>query len=135
MAKRKQPRYTHPGGVLGVPRRVIRSPAYRDLSLAARCLMLELQDVWQPSEPVIHYSSRRAATALNASRATAARAFHELTEHGLIQPVTKMNSSVLVPYILSQSDFMTVALNNTDIKVYSSFILLFNELIENDFPF
>ena len=85
MAKRKQPRYTHPGGVLGVPRRVIRSPAYRDLSLAARCLMLELQDVWQPSEPVIHYSSRRAATALNKATNTAALAFNELSEHGFIQ--------------------------------------------------
>lgn len=86
MGKRKT-RYTHPGGVLGVPRRVLRSPAYRDLSLPARCMMLELQDVWKPSEPDVHYSTRRAATALNASMGTASRVFHELVDHGFIERV------------------------------------------------
>lgn len=86
MAKRKV-RYTHPGGVLGVPRRVIRSRAYRDLSIPARCLILELQDVWRPSEPVIHFSTRRAAAALRVSLTTASRAFHDLVEHGFIRNV------------------------------------------------
>ena len=86
MAKRNA-RYTHPGGVLGVPRRVIRSPAYRDLTLPARCLMLELQDVWRPSEPDVHYSARRAATALNVSKSTASTTFHELVDHGFINRV------------------------------------------------
>jgi hypothetical protein len=86
VAKRKA-RYTPPGGVLGVPRRVLRSPAYRDLTLPARCLMLELQDVWRPSEPDVHYSTRRAASALNAGMGTASRSFHELVEHGFIQRV------------------------------------------------
>ena len=85
MAKRKPRKYTHPGGVLGVPRGVIRSPAYRDLTLAARCLMLVLQDVWKPFEPVIHYSARRAGKALNVGAKTAARAFLDLGSHGFIK--------------------------------------------------
>jgi len=79
--------YKHPGGVLGFPRRVLRSPAYRDLCLMARCLMLELQDVWSPSNPVIHYSTRRAANALGVSKSAAAQAFLELREHGFIRVV------------------------------------------------
>ena len=86
MGKRKQT-YTHPGGVLAVPRQVIRSPAYRDMTLPARCLMLELQDVWKPSEPVIHYSSRRAAKTLGRAAGTGALALKDLAEHGFIEIV------------------------------------------------
>jgi len=84
VAKRKLT-YNHPEGVLGFPRCVLRSPAYRDLTVTARCLMLELQDVWKPFEPIVHYSARRAAKALNVSSKTAARAFHELIDHGFIE--------------------------------------------------
>jgi DNA-binding transcriptional MocR family regulator len=49
--------------------------------------MLELQDVWKPSESDVHYSTRRAATALNAGMGTASRAFHELADHGFIERV------------------------------------------------
>jgi len=84
---RRKPQYKHPGGVLGIPRQVLRSPSYRAMATSARCLMLELQDVWKPSEPVVHYSARRAAEALNASLTTASRSFHELAEHGFIKRV------------------------------------------------
>jgi hypothetical protein len=85
MAKKRSPSYTHPGGVLGLPRRVVRSPACLDLSLKSRWLMIVLQDVWKPYEPVIHYSARRAAEKLGVTPNTAAKAFHELAEHGFIE--------------------------------------------------
>jgi len=77
--------YKQPGGVIGFPRRVLRSPAYRDLSLMARCMMLELQDVWSPANPVVHYSTRRAAESLSVSVAGASRAFKELRDHGFVK--------------------------------------------------
>ncbi len=90
MAARRT-RYKQPGGVLGFPRQVLRSPAYRDLPLAARCLMLELQNVWQPSEPEVHFSVRRAAVTLGISMSTASRAFIQLIEHGFIRNVGASN--------------------------------------------
>lgn len=73
-----------PGGVLLVPRMLIRSEAYKDLTPGARALLLELQDVWKPSEPIIHFSVRRAGKALKTSPATAGRLFDELNNHGFI---------------------------------------------------
>lgn len=49
--------------------------------------MLELQDVWSPSNPVIHYSTRRIAEALSVSNSSAARTLTELKEHGFIEQV------------------------------------------------
>jgi len=68
-----------------VPREIIRSEAYLDMSLPAKQLMLHLQDVWKPHEPIIHYSVRRAATVLGVSIGTASKAFKELEEHGFIR--------------------------------------------------
>lgn len=85
MANRKPRKYKYPGGVLGVPREVLRSEAYLDMPLPARNLMLHLQDVWKPHEPVIHYSVRRAAEILRVGIGTAAKAFNVLEEHGFIR--------------------------------------------------
>lgn len=80
----KAKHYRRPGGVIALPREMVRSPAYHSLSLAARCLIVVLQDVWEPSTPVVHYSVRRAAEALGVSQATACRAFSELLRAGFI---------------------------------------------------
>lgn len=80
----KKSNYHHPGGVIAIPRRMIRSDAYKDLSSNARALMILLQDVWRPFEPAVHYSVRRAGDGLNVSRNTAAMAFRELADHGFI---------------------------------------------------
>ena len=76
--------YKHPGGVIGFPRCVLRSDAYKSLNSNARALMFELQNVWRPFEPAIHFSVRRAAVNLSVSPNTANRAFNELREHGFI---------------------------------------------------
>ena len=76
--------YKHPGGVIALPRQMLRSDAYKDLCSNARALMVLLQDVWRPAESAVHYSVRRAGKGLNISRNTAAKAFKELVEHGFI---------------------------------------------------
>ena len=86
MAK-KNKSYSHPGGVIGFPRYALRSDAYRDLSVTARALMFELQDVWRPRELGLHYSVRRAAEALGVANGTAANAFSELDDHGFVKCV------------------------------------------------
>jgi len=85
MAKKRNYSSTWKNGVLAIPRDVIRSEAYLDMCLPARQLMLHLQDVWKPHEPVIHYSVARAAKILGVSTGTACKAFNELIEHGFIQ--------------------------------------------------
>ncbi len=80
----RQKHFKRKGGVIALPRDLLRSDAYRALQLPARCLLIELQDVWSFDRPIIHYSARRAAEALNVSPKTAARAFTELTEAGFI---------------------------------------------------
>jgi DNA-binding transcriptional MocR family regulator len=69
---------------LKVPREMIRSPAYQALSCEARCLLIELQDVWLPDRP-IHYSTRRMAKRLGASQMTVVRAFQEAQELGFLR--------------------------------------------------
>lgn len=89
MAKNKTGGYRYPGGVIAFPRQILRSIAYKDLSTNARALMLELQDVWRPTVPNIHFATRRAQEALGVSLGTAAKAFHELAEHGFIKCVAE----------------------------------------------
>jgi hypothetical protein len=74
-----------PDGILKVPRAMLRSPGYRSLSLAARCLLLELQDRWNPNiSNAVSFSVRQAAEALGVSVATAGRAFQEAEDQGFI---------------------------------------------------
>jgi len=86
MAK-KSNAYKHPDGIIGFPRGVLRSDAYRDLSTNARALMFELQDVWRPHQPDLHYSVRRAAKVLGLAAGTSGNAFKELVDHNFIRCV------------------------------------------------
>ena len=79
--------YRHPNGVIGFPRQVLRSDAYKNLSTNARALMFELQDVWRPHESNIHYSVRRATEALGIANSSAGSAFSELANHKFIKCV------------------------------------------------
>jgi len=78
-------------GVIGIPREMIRSPAYRDLSLPSRCLIVELQDVWNPGHISIHFSVRRVSESLGVSISSASRSFQELLSHGFIKLAHESN--------------------------------------------
>lgn len=75
-------------GVVAIPRTMLRSPASRGLSLAARCLIIELQNRWAPSRGAVNFSTREAGDALGVSQATAVRAFDELASAGFIELAT-----------------------------------------------
>jgi len=87
MASKRKRQYKWKGGVLGFPREVIRSKAYKDMSSNAKALMPHLQDVWKPHEPIIHYSNRRVVDILGVSAGTACKVFKELEDHGFIQMI------------------------------------------------
>ncbi|MBU2955074.1 hypothetical protein [Marinobacter sp. F3R08] len=62
------------------------SPAYRDLSLPARCLLLEFQHIYRPGRNGrLSISVQRAMERLGCAKQTAQDAFRELTEHGFIK--------------------------------------------------
>ena len=84
---KKSDQFNYPGGVIGFPRQVLRSVAYKDLSTNARALMFELQDIWAPFKLDLHYSVRRAAQSLGVANGTAGNAFKELIDHGFIRCV------------------------------------------------
>jgi hypothetical protein len=63
---------------------MLRSEAYRALSVTARALIIEMQMVWTPDIADVHYSAERAGKALGVSKATAARAFNELVDAGFL---------------------------------------------------
>lgn len=91
VAKDQKPKYRYRDGVIAIPREVVRSPAYRQLSLGARCAMVELQDVWRGGGPV-HMSARRLAEALGySSHVAAANALKELLQVGFIEIFEESN--------------------------------------------
>lgn len=64
---------------------MISSPAYRDLSTVARCLLEEFQRIYLPSRNgKLSISTRNAAKRLKVSEPTAINAFYDLEEHGFI---------------------------------------------------
>ena len=89
MPSSKSVKFTRRGGHIVKYREIMKSPAYRDLSANARCVMDELQSLWRPSEPVIHLSVERAGELINRSPATGSRALKELWEHGFIRMKTE----------------------------------------------
>jgi len=64
----------------------VASPAYQDLSTAARCLFHEFLRIYRPSRNgSLSISTRKATALINVSEPTASRAFHELAEHGFLK--------------------------------------------------
>ncbi len=64
---------------------MLSSPAYRDLSPVAKCLLEEFQRIYRPSRNgQLSISVKNASELLNVHKDTAGRAFYELAEHGFI---------------------------------------------------
>src|SRR5690554_3160554 len=62
---------------------IMDSPAYRDLSTGARCLLLEFQRIYRPGRNGnLSISTRNAAELLNKTQPTVLRYFNELESHG-----------------------------------------------------
>lgn len=93
----KQPLYKsfkHPSGVVGLPRHVFLSDAYRHLSVTARCVLDELQNLYMPSRNGrIGLSVANAAKSLGLTEKTVGKAFHELIRHGFIERMLDANYS------------------------------------------
>ena len=61
------------------------SPAYRDLTLTARCLLTEFLNVYRPSRNgKLSISTRNAAVRLSVTENTCIKAFRDLVEHGFL---------------------------------------------------
>ncbi|MGO1461776.1 MAG: hypothetical protein ACTHYN_05895 [Marinobacter sp.] len=62
------------------------SAAYRDLSMPARCLLLEFHSIYRPQRNgQLSISVQNAMERLGCAKQTAQDAFRELTEHGFIR--------------------------------------------------
>lgn len=73
------------GGFFPVCREWFNSEAYRDLSLLARCLLMEFQNLhYNGRNGRLSISVENAAHRLNVTQKTARAPFHELAEHGFI---------------------------------------------------
>jgi hypothetical protein len=81
---RTERQFSRPDGVLGVPRVLVRSPAFRSISPRAVMLLLVLQDVWRPPLGSVHMGERDAAKRLGCSQRAAGRAFDDLRDAGFI---------------------------------------------------
>lgn len=78
--------YAHPGGFVGLPRRVFESPEYKTLNLVARCVLDELQCLHTPQRNGrIVLSVERAAKNLSKTENTVRTGFHELQKKGFIE--------------------------------------------------
>ncbi len=74
------------GGVIVLPRRMLNSQAFFDLSTPAKALLPFLQMHWCNDKPV-DYGVREAMSRLKCSKATAIRVFRELQDKGFIEMV------------------------------------------------
>jgi hypothetical protein len=75
----------HSGYHLRIEQEWFESPAYRDLSPTARCLLLEFINLYRPGRNGdLSISIRQAADRLNTSNNTSAKYFSELVEHGFL---------------------------------------------------
>jgi hypothetical protein len=80
---RRKVKYHYPGGILAIPREVLRSSAFQALSGNAKATMMLLQDVW-PGHGPVHYSTRRLAKDLHIAPNTAGLVFWELRDAGFL---------------------------------------------------
>lgn len=73
-------------GFMRVPRALIRTSGYRELSLGARSLLMEIWSHYNGfNNGKILYSIRQAEEALRCSRSSAVRWFRELCDGGFIE--------------------------------------------------
>lgn len=83
MAKPPKPRRA--GSYIQKHEEWLSSPAYRDLSCAARCLLDEFLRVYRPGRNgTLSISQRNAASLLGVHKNTATKAFRELDDHGFL---------------------------------------------------
>ena len=65
---------------------ILASPAYRDLSTVAKCLLEEFQRIYRRGRNgTLSISVKRASKLLRVHKDTAGKAFYELAEHGFIK--------------------------------------------------
>ncbi len=84
MTRRKSKlKFNTAGGVIVMPRRMLESDAYRDLSPQAKTLMILMQLHWRLDKP-ISFGIREAAEKIPCALNTAVRAFKQLKSHGFI---------------------------------------------------
>ena len=83
--RKKRVTFKRKEGVVGIPRIMIRSKAYKCLSGKSAKLITVLQDVYNPNEYVVHYSTKRAEEAMQMSHPTVCKAFQELMDKGFIE--------------------------------------------------
>lgn len=83
MAKAKG--YHRSGGYIRRYEEMLASPAYRDLTTYARCLLEEFQRIYRAGRNGrLSISTKRAAELIKISEPTATRTFYELIDHGFI---------------------------------------------------
>lgn len=81
-------KYQRTGGYIRRYEELLKSPAYRDLSCPARCLLEEFQRIYRPSRNgKLSISTKDAAELLGVAESTASRAFHSLVSHGFLKLV------------------------------------------------
>jgi len=86
MAKTKPRKFRRPGYWFPVYEEWFDSPAYRDLSPVARCLLMEFLLIYRPGRNGhLSISVQNAMARLGCAKQTAQDAFRELAEHGFIK--------------------------------------------------
>lgn len=84
--KKNHEHYKHPGGWVGLPCRVFKSPEYRALTHKARCLIDELQCIYRDNRNGrIVLSVQHAARNMNCAYNTAKDAYNELQDAQFIE--------------------------------------------------
>lgn len=79
----KKPRRAGP--FIQLHEEILASPAYRDLTPVARCLLTEFQRIYRPTRNGhLSISVVNAAQRIKVNKDTAAKAFRSLAEHGFI---------------------------------------------------
>jgi len=84
VAKSLASKYKRKGSFIMRHEEILASPAYRDLTPVARCLLEEFQRLYRRNRNSLSISVKNASGLLNVHKDTAGRAFYELAEHGFI---------------------------------------------------
>ena len=84
MAKSLASKHRRKGGFIRRFEEMLSSPAYRDLTPVARCLLEEFQRLYRSNRNSLSISVKSASKLLGVHKDTAGKAFYELAEHGFI---------------------------------------------------